>query len=253
MTAMAQSQGPLIRYRGDDWNHIRPWGGKYKAGKYGLLYSLNMQVDGIARPLVSGAAMDALATPIGTGNSGLKITARRKGVKFAIIDPGGNSKERHIRITTSGAFTVVSLYAATGSGGAITTTSQETQDAIRANAEADALLRVKLAGDGTGAVVAAAAADVVAIERAGFLADREIDGGAEDLVLPPDLTFVVNEPGDGVGLLLTGTAPVEGGKTYLIDDQTCSATPASALDLEAVCVGVRPDLGLYFIDVAGAR
>ena len=248
MTAMAKNQGPLLTRPCGDRLHRRPWAGTFKASKHAYLTSLCMQVDGVARPLLSGSSMDALATAVGTTDAGLLLTARRKGVKFAIIDPGGNSKERHILITHSTEFTIVSLYAATGGGGAITTTALEAQDAIRDHAIANSLLRVKLAGTGASAVVAAAAASVVSVEMLGC-SELEIDETtAADITLPLTTTFTVNEPGSGTGLLSVNVAPVEGGEACLIDDQTCSATEASALDLRGPCVGVENSW--YYIDLA---
>lgn len=254
MTAMAAEKGPVV-YRGC-LQHRRPWAGTFKEDKIAFLGGLMMQVDGVARPVLSGASMDALATAVGTGNAGLLVTARRKGVKLAIVDPAGNDQAAYTEVTHSTIFTVVSVYVATDGAGAITSTAKQVQNMLRENAEAARLLRVKLAGTGASAMVAAAAASMVAIEVLGHSV-YSIDGtGDADLALEDDVTFVVAEPGGGTGLLADGSPPTEGGEAFLLDDQTCSAAQASELDLRAPCTGLATQQGgsatFYCIDLARA-
>lgn len=260
MTAKTKDTSPALVYRGEEPIHRRPWAGKVKQNAILYLGALCMMVDGVATPLVSGSGWVAgtNCTAYGATNAGIVVTARRKGVKLALIDPSANSKPLLVTVTRSTVYTTVNVQLATSNMGAITSTAADVGAALRQHAEASELLRVAQAGDGSGTMAAVAAADVKAVEVLGVRGDYQIDAtGAADLAIAPDVTWRMNEPGFGMGFYANATPPVEGGEAILIDDQTVSATLVSDLDLRAPCTGTDAQQDgvatFYFVDLTRAK
>lgn len=249
MAAMTASLIP-----GPSWLHgmpatcRRPWAGTLATGKKLFIGALTLSVDGVAQPVVSGAAMTALCSAFGAGDSQVIVSARRGPVRFSMVDPLGNSKPLGIVIVPGNPIDVV-VNLATNGGGTVTSTSSDVVQAIRAHSQANHYLRAKHGGNGTGVVVplAATLAKVIQLEGVCY---REIDNlaGVAPLQLMPDDVFHLGKFGV---LPLGGAAPKVDQWGFLADDQTVAVgSDPLALAVKVLHVDVQ---GLYFVDLEGAE
>lgn len=249
MTALAANMTPSSAWcQGGIQTSRRPAAGTYATGKRGYIGSLTLAVDGVAQPVVSGAAMAALCSTYGAGNAQLIVSARRAGVRLALVDPAGNSKVETVTVAFGATTIDVTVSLATDGGGAITSTPNTIVQSIFRHAQANDLLRVKAGGTGASAVVAAAAAAVKFIELLG-IAEQEVDNsaGGSPLSLRPSVVFHLGK----AGLLpAAGAAPLIHSMATLIDDQTVSLAPDS-LALVAPVVHIEQDL--HYVDLEEAR
>lgn len=121
---------------------------------------------GFGKPLILGESAPYYLLAAGSGNAGLKITAKTRGtvyIKVALDDPEGNNQALAVARTgagTSGDPYVITVSLATNGSGAITSTATLVKAAIEASANANAIVAVALLGDGSGVMAAAAEASL---------------------------------------------------------------------------------------------
>ncbi len=121
---------------------------------------------GFGKPLILGETAPYFLLTAGTGNAGLKITAKTRGtvyIKLLLDDPEGNNQA--LSVTRSGAGSSVSPYLitvslATNGSGTITSTATLVKAAIEASVNANEIVSVALVGDGSGVMAALAEASL---------------------------------------------------------------------------------------------
>lgn len=242
MTALAANLTPLAWAQGWIKESRRAAAGTYATAKRGFYGSMNICVNGVAQPLVSGAAMAALCTLFagGDANSGLYVSARQSGVRVALVSGAAES----INIVNG---TTIDISVTYNNG---VSTPLTVANLIRGNGRANELLRVKHSGTGAGVLlVAAALGAVVAIELLG-VTERDIDnsaGGAPLALTEFDVFHVGN-----YGLIPDAAAtPPLNSVGVLLDDQTVTATP-DPLAITAPVLQTDPR-GFMFCNLLEAR
>ncbi len=242
MTALAANLPPLAWAQGWITESRRAAAGTYATGKRGFYGSMNISVDGVAQPLVSGTAMTLLCKSFAGGNadSGLFMSARRSGVRVALVSGAAES----INIVYG---TTIDISVTYNNG---VSTPLTVANLIRSNGKANELLRVKHSGTGAGtAIVAAALAAVVFIELLG-VTEAEINNAAG--VAPLALTEwdVFHVGNYGLTPDAAATPPLNS-IGYLLDDQTVTATP-DPLAITAPVLQTDPR-GFMFVNLNGSR
>lgn len=118
---------------------------------------------GFGRALIVGETAPYYLLTAGTGNAGLKITAKAtRGtvyIKVVIVDPAASSQALSVARTgagTSNSPYIITINLATNGSSVITSTATLVKAAIEASTNANAIVSVALVGDGTGVMVAMA-------------------------------------------------------------------------------------------------
>lgn len=119
-----------------------------------------LMLAGFGRMLILGETAPYYLLTSGTGNAGLKLTAKTRGTVYVNVvfeDPEANGQT--LSVTRSGEGTLGSPYLitislATNGSGTITSTASAVKAAIEAYNNAASLMTVALVGDGTGVMLA---------------------------------------------------------------------------------------------------
>lgn len=225
----------------------RPASGTYAAGKVAFLGGINMAVDGVGQPVVSGASMRALCylLPGADANGGVYLSARRRAVRIRTL--GGQSKTLGVDSISFGATLDITIQLGTDNSSVVTTTGNALVGLILGHGMLSELLRCQPQGTGASISTVAAMTAVPCIALLGVPSERFGDAASNAAqTLPAELCFHVGDfgiPG------ATGSLPVVGSVGYLVDDNTLSAT-ADSLSIQ---VPVRSnERGFYFADLQEA-
>lgn len=242
MTALAANLTPIAWAQGWIKETRQAAAGTYATGKRGFYGSLNIGVDGVAQPLVSGTAMQSLCKsfPGGDANSGLFVSARQGGVRVALVSGLAES----INIVNGSTIDISVTY---NNG---TSTPLTVANLIRSNGKANELLRVKHSGTGAGVLLVAAA--LAAVPFIGLLGvtESEIDNSAG--VAPLALSEWAGFHVGCYGLVPDPAAtPPLNSIGVLLDDQTVTATP-DPLAITAPVLQTDPR-GFMFVNLSEAR
>lgn len=249
MTALAANLTPLAWAQGWVKESRRAAAGTYATGKRGFFGSMNISVNGVAQPLVSGTALVALATTFAGADANGGVVMRAKRANVAVQFAAGNSKTLSVTSITYGATIAILIQQGTDGGGATTNTAEQMCNLIRGNGELNKLLACKATGDGSGLTATTAGTAIKFIEMLG-VTERDIDNsaGGSPLALTEFDCFHVGL----YGLTPDAAAvPVLNTIGYLADDQTVTAT-ADPLSFTAPVLQTDPR-GFMFVDLSEAR
>lgn len=240
MTAAAGNFVPLEWFQGLPVRVRRPSAGTIAAGKRAFIGALQLAVNGVLYPLVSGTTLAALCT-LAAGadaNGGSYYRSNRQNVTIQHISGGAES----IAVTYGSTIAVALTY---NNG---TSTALTIAKLVRQNAECQALgIKTKAQGTGASSPAAVAATAIAHIVLEG-VAKRDINNsaGGSALALASDDVFEIGN----FGLLpeSSALAPAIDSRGYLLDDQTVSKT-ADPLNLSGIVRGKRGDSLLYYVDL----
>lgn len=206
-------------------HHKRPYANTLFTGKVAFLGSFMMQVDGSARPALSGADQITAAIPLvwGTGNAngGVHMTAKRPNVRAKATS---GAAETITVVNTTTTIDIDITYQGTS-------TALTMVQAIRRHPIANQLLRVVEQGNGSGSPAAmnmTAVPSVMPLGVAPFKMDNS--AGGSPLALESWIAFGNGE----YQFLADANAPAAEALAYVKDDQTCSST-VDFLALRAPC------------------
>lgn len=238
-----QSMGPT--------GHRRPYASSnnFAASKTAYIGGVQMAVDGVARPLLSGTDLKALCLDCAgaDANGGIHARALVPSVTLQLAD--GTSKTLAVTSVTEGATIAVLVQLGTDGGGNVTTTGAELADFLKGHARVRELLRVEMQGTGASICAVKAATAVPHIEVLGAAEERletVVSGAA--MTLRPSVCFSVGKYGM---LALSGSEPTKtDAMVSLVNDAEISKATDN-LDFMAPLDAV--DGAFYFVDLAQAR
>lgn len=247
MTALSANLQPLAWAHGFIKSTNRAANSSYANGAHGWLGSMTMSVDGVARPVVSGASMAALCTTIpgADANGGVVLSARQAAVTVQFA--AGATKTLSVTSITYGATIAILIQQGTDGGGATTNTAEQMCNLIRSNGELDQLLRCKATGTGAGLTATATATAIKFVTMLG-VAQYEYNALAGALTLNVCDGFQVGQWG---AIPDTATPPVLNSVAYIIDDATVSGT-ADPLSFKAP-FGLLDSRGQAYVNLQEAR
>lgn len=220
--ALSSDLSPVTFANGGPTGYRRPASGTVAAGKVLYLGGINLEIDGVARPAVSGTALEALSGNFAgaNDNGGIWVNARRRGVRLTLT--GGTSQTLRVVSITRGATIDIVIGLDTDNANAVTTTGLALELFLLGHAEISRLLRVKRKGNGSAICAVATQTAVPCVAVLGVPTERFGDAGSGSAqTCPASLAFAVGEMHIAT---TSGAAPVAGSVAYLIDDNTISGT-----------------------------
>lgn len=222
MAALTANLVPREWYGDNSGMVKRPYQRKVKDGTRIFMGALVMAIDGIARPVLGGTALqDVVSKYTGADANGhVFVRALRSGVRMQFVT-GGNNRSLAVTSISYGTTTDIVIQLATDGAAASTSTSAAVAALLRSHAEISKLLRCEASGDGTGLTLAVAMTAVVLVELLG-VAQRETNALTAGADLAIDAT-VAYEVGYFAPAVETNKAPKSGGYGYLIDDATVTS------------------------------
>lgn len=248
MTALANDRLSQHWHQGHCGKYRRPSTQTMAASVCSWLGGVNMHVNGVARPILSGTALAAVCTAFNgaDANGGIYARALAPGVTLALA--GGTSKTLAVTSITEGETIAIVIQLGTDGADAVTTTGAVLANFIKGHARLRELIRAEMQGTGASICAIASATAVAHIGMLG-VAPRRRDNAdnVSALTLHPADAYEVGT----FAMLATGTAPtLRDGWVSISDDQTI-AKATDNLDFQAPLVHIA-GTARYFIDLERA-
>ena len=195
---LASHHGKQVKTGGITLSHIHcpPVNGvrKYRSGEFVGVVDADTGLWGRYAPQAATHAQ--ITTDTGVDNAGLVWTTRGAGnnaVTIELDDPTGADQDLAVTVVAN----AITVSLATDSGGDLITTAQEVIDAIRADADADALVHVELmrGHDGTGLVTDSGGAEDLDNAVAASGTQASLTTGDIDAVADTSIVYTAIAPG----------------------------------------------------------